>query len=101
MPETAYIIVPEDRNNSASNILLLQNLTIDRENINIMDTEGVLQYNLSVSDVSGNLAYRVVLHCFYLKYYTGWTVLSLTWYFVSFLEIVLVSRLENKNKKQV
>ena len=62
MPETAYIIVPEDRDDTSTTIVLLQSLPIDRENGEILETKGVLQYNLSVTDVSGNLAYRVVFY---------------------------------------
>ena len=62
MPETAYIIVPEDRDDTSTNIVLLQSIPIDRESGDILEAMGVLQYNLSVSDVSGNLVHRVVFH---------------------------------------
>ena len=57
-PPTPYIIVPEDRDTSSPNIVLLQNLTIDREDAEIVESGGVLQYFLSVSDAGGNHEYR-------------------------------------------
>ena len=72
MPETAYINVPEDRDDTSTNIVLLQSLPIDRESGDILEAKGVLQYNLSVSDVSGNLVHRVVFYI--LMFRRGWSV---------------------------
>ena len=53
--------MPEDRDNTSPDIVLLQNLKIDREDAEIMESDGVLQYFLSVSDAGGNIAYRLVI----------------------------------------
>ena len=53
--------MPEDRDNTSPNIVLLQNLTIDREDAEIVDSGGVSQYFLSVSDAGGNHAYKQLI----------------------------------------
>ena len=53
--------MPEDRDNTSPDIVLLQNLKIDREDAEIMESDGVLQYFLSVSDAGGNIANRLVI----------------------------------------
>ena len=60
-PATPYIVVPEDRDNTSPDIVLLQNLKIDREDAEIMESDGVLQYIISVIDAGGNFANRLVI----------------------------------------
>ena len=57
-PATPYIVVPEDRDNTSPNIVLLQDLRIDREDPEIVENDGILTYILEVSDAAGNSAYR-------------------------------------------
>ena len=57
-PLTPYIVVPEDRDNTSQNIVLLQDLPIDREDPEIEENDGILTYELEVSDAAGNSAYR-------------------------------------------
>ena len=57
-PATPYIIIPEDRDNASPNIVLLQDLSIDREDPEIVENDGALTYLLEVTDAAGNSTYR-------------------------------------------